>query len=511
MKRLIYYIKNFIAILTLLVFISCEDEFNSFPTINYSPCEDSNVVLDPNIITDFECQANFSLDNVQTIRNPYETPLNNSKFIGVYSQNLDSNDYIEIDYGNPIDLSYNTVFKIKVKTEISGVLKVMLDGGTSDPVYISKNIDGNNGWTIHSFDFSWRQNENHQKIKIYFNYGQNVLGGTPNIYYIDDLFFDVYLDPCQNIEQNPSVISDFECQKNYELINDFNEVSIINNPYPDDANNSIFVGEFIDDGTNPSDSMIVDFGTPIDLTENSQLHIKINSSISVPIMAGLYGDSVPLEITSSIVATSEWINYIFDFSNAGNDFTILKIYFNNGTSNGNSDQIFYIDELMFLPAPCDEPLVEICTGVEVDLNIISDWNCQQNYEIEGSIPIVSSPLISCENRSQYVGKYTDNGNEAWDAFILNYNEVINLNSYNKLKFKLFSSSSIQVLAKLEGGSSVEKWSDFSLVNTWQEFSYDFSDSISNGNTTLVLFFNAGQTNGSNEDVYFIDDLRWEEN
>ena len=118
---------------------------------------------------------------------------------------------------------------------------------------------------------------------------------------------------------------------------------------------------------------------------------------------------------------------------------------------------------------------------------------------------------SCENRSQYVGKYTDNGNEAWDAFILNYNEVINLNSYNKLKFKLFSSSSIQVLAKLEGGSSVEKWPDFSLVNTWQEFSYDFSDSISNGNTTLVLFFNAGQTNGSNEDVYFIDDLRWEEN
>ena len=70
MKRLIYYIKNFIAILTLLFFISCEDEFNSFPTINYSPCEDSNVVLDPNIITDFECQANFSLDNVRDLISP---------------------------------------------------------------------------------------------------------------------------------------------------------------------------------------------------------------------------------------------------------------------------------------------------------------------------------------------------------------------------------------------------------------------------------------------------------
>ena len=37
---------------------------------------------------------------------------------------------------------------------------------------------------------------------------------------------------------------------------------------------------------------------------------------------------------------------------------------------------------MFLPAPCDEPLIEDCSGVITDLNIISDWNCQQNYGIE---------------------------------------------------------------------------------------------------------------------------------
>ena len=86
-----------------------------------------------------------------------------------------------------------------------------------------------------------------------------------------------------------------------------------------------------------------------------------------------------------------------------------------------------------------------------------------------------------------------------------------MNTYNKLKFKLYTPSSIQVLAKIEGGSAVEKWSDFSIVDSWQEFTYDFSDSISNGNTTLVLFFNAGQSNGSTQDIYFIDNLRWEEN
>ena len=86
-----------------------------------------------------------------------------------------------------------------------------------------------------------------------------------------------------------------------------------------------------------------------------------------------------------------------------------------------------------------------------------------------------------------------------------------MDTHNKLKFKLYSSSSIQVLAKLEGGSAIEKWSDFSSVNTWQEFSYDFSDSIDNENTTLVLFFNAGQNNGNPDDIYHIDELRWEEN
>ena len=55
-------------------------------------------------------------------------------------------------------------FKIKVKTEVSGELRVMLDGGTSTPVYISENIVGDNGWTIYSFDFSWRQSENHYAV-----------------------------------------------------------------------------------------------------------------------------------------------------------------------------------------------------------------------------------------------------------------------------------------------------------------------------------------------------------
>ena len=511
MYSLNFLTKYFLFFFFLMIFSSCEEDFQDFPTINYTTCDTEDVSINPNFITDFECQANFILNDVETVRNPSETPLNTSNFVGLYTDTQEATDFIEIDYGSTIDLSTNTVFKIKVKTEISGELRVMMDGGSSEPVIQSQNVNGDNGWGIYIFDFSWRQNENHTKVKVFFNYGVEVIGSTPNLYYIDDLFFDSFVDPCENFVENNNILSDFECQQNYELLTVNNEIQTVNNQFPNELNNSIFVGQYMDDGLDGSDSITINFNNPLNLNENSQLHIKIHSSISSPLLARLDGGVSPIEISNNITLTNEWVNYIFDFSLSANDQTQLKIFFNHNETDGTQTDIYYIDDLMFLPAPCDEPLVENCLNVIQDYNIISDWNCQQNYGVETTVPSVLNPLISCENRSENVGQYTDDGTEAYDAFILNYGSIINLNTHNKLKFKLYSSSSIQVLAKLEGGSAIEKWSDFSTINTWQEFSYDFSDSIDNNNTTLVLFFNAGQNNGNTEDIYYIDDLRWEEN
>ena len=55
MNRLIMYTKTFFNFLFLIILMSCEDEFKNYPTINYTPCEDNNVIPDPNIISDFEC------------------------------------------------------------------------------------------------------------------------------------------------------------------------------------------------------------------------------------------------------------------------------------------------------------------------------------------------------------------------------------------------------------------------------------------------------------------------
>ena len=142
--------------------------------------------------------------------------------------------------------------------------------------------------------------------------------------------------------------------------------------------------------------------------------------------------------------------------------------------------------------------------------IITNFECgmpTQNILGNGITPILNSNQIGI-NYSNNIGEYTDDGTNGWDNLLIDYSTVIDLSSNPYLSFKLYSPSSIQVMVKLEGGKAVEKWSDFSSINTWEEFNYDFSDAVNNGNTKVVLFFNAGVETGTTNDVYYIDDVKW---
>ncbi|WP_345193542.1 T9SS type A sorting domain-containing protein [Algibacter agarivorans] len=141
--------------------------------------------------------------------------------------------------------------------------------------------------------------------------------------------------------------------------------------------------------------------------------------------------------------------------------------------------------------------------------LITDFECSPaSQALPGTVASVTNSYSGGINTSANIGEYTDDGTSGWDALIIDYGAAIDLSTNNILSFKLYSPTSIQVLAKIEGGTAVEIWSDFSAVNTWQEFSYDFSAAAANGNTTLVLFFNAGKEDGTATDLYYFDDLQW---
>ncbi|WP_194766033.1 T9SS type A sorting domain-containing protein [Tamlana sp. I1] len=294
------------------------------------------------------------------------------------------------------------------------------------------------------------------------------------------------------------VITDFECSGPSHPVT--GALITVANPVSGGINTSANVGEYTDDGTAGFDALIIDYGTPIDLSTNGLFKIKFYSSSSVQIMAKLEGGTATPDLYSDFSAVDTWQEIVFDFSAyAADGNTKVVLFFNPTVTTGTPTDIYYIDDLLFdaPPTMCTDP-------------IITDFECDlPSHPITGALVSVANSVSGGINTSANIGEYTDNGTAGFDALTVDYGAAIDLSVNTQLKLKFYSPTSVQILAKLEGGTQQEIYSDFSLVNTWQEFVFDFSASAGNGNTKVVLFFNVAVESGTPTDIYYIDDLRFE--
>ena len=291
------------------------------------------------------------------------------------------------------------------------------------------------------------------------------------------------------------IITNFECGMPTQNILG-NGIVSITNTIQSGINSSNNIGEYTDDGTNGWDNLLVDYSTVIDLSSNPYLSFKLYSPSSIQVMVKLEGGTA-VEKWSDFSSINTWEEFNYDFSDAvSNGNTKVVLFFNAGVQTGKTNDVYYIDDIRWTNSTSIFP-------------IISDFeSLNSSVPMTGEIQTVSNPYYSGINTSTNVGQYTDDGTNGWDNLLVDYSTVIDISSNPYLSFKLYSPSSIQVMVKLEGGTAVEKWSDFSSINTWEEFNYDFSDAVSNGNTKVVLFFNAGVQTGKTNDVYYIDDIKW---
>ena len=491
----------FLVTLMILSMASCDDT-TFYPLIESVPCSKLNVVPDPNIITDFECQANITLPKIEAILNPDESDINMSRFVGKYIDPAAPWDALIIDFKTPINLSKNNVFKIKVKTKITGTLKAKLEGGTSNGIEKDATITNTQGWVEYSYDFSDQFNANHTKLVIFFNAGADTNGF--DIYYIDDLKFETSQNPCAGINPDLSIVNDFDCQKNQTVP----EVDLIATPFKSTINSSKFAGKYIDE-LGAWDAIIIDYGTvAINLTTNNVFKIKVYAPATGVLKAKLEGGtSSGIEKDAIITKTGEWIEYSFDFSSqaTGNHKKIV-LFFNAGVDTNGKD-VYYIDDLKW------SKLINSCTGVVKDLSIINDFNCQQNSTIPGYITnsIVDNPNRLGLNPSDKVLKVIDNGTDAWDALVLDLGRSQDLTTKHYLRIKVLSTKAVPLLAKLEGGSSpaAEVWGSITTIDKWTEYQFDFSAQATKDHKKVVLFFNGGESNGTVTDVYYIDDIKFE--
>ncbi len=489
----------------LILSISCEEELQEFELLTAVPCDQTDVIENPQIISDFECQANVEIENVTTVRNPTETGINTSLFVGEYTDGPSGTDGLIINHG-ALDLSEFALFKFKVNSDITGSLVVRLQGGNSEPAEITSTIFGGDAWTQQELDFSDFEDASYSQIEIIFNAGVETDGN--DIYYIDDILFEEAIDPCEGVAPDPSIISDFECQQNYFLGNPEDgdtAVAVVPNPSPSGINTSASVGLYVDNGTEPFDNLLIDFGEVIDLSENAQFNIKVRSGLAGQVIAKLEGGAVAVERTATIQQTNQWTELTFDFTaaqDAGN--TRLILFFNAGATNGTETDNYFIDDLKFVP------FVEECEGVTPDLSIISDFECQQNYPIGDAVLAVDNPSMNAVNMSSTVGRYVDNGTDPFDSLIIDLGQDFDLSQNAQLNIKVLSTMQAPLLAKLEGGTAAatEINTTINVIDQWSNYTFDFSGAIGDNNTTLVLIFNVGLMNGTPEDIYFIDDLRF---
>ena len=70
---------------------------------------------------------------------------------------------------------------------------------------------------------------------------------------------------------------------------------------------------------------------------------------------------------------------------------------------------------------------------------------------------------------------------------------------------------VPILFKLEGGSSPAKeiWVDAISAGNWEQYSIDFSGEALSTHKKIAIFFNGGQDPQAG-DVYYIDDINWNE-
>lgn len=249
--------------------------------------------------------------------------------------------------------------------------------------------------------------------------------------------------------------------------------------------------------------LIAVLAQPMDLSVNNKFTIQVNAPVASAMIFKLEGTGEALEKRADIAVRDRWIEYTFDMSAAANFKTIDKIiiFFDPGTEASSDTYLF--DNIIAYPA--DE-----CAGTVPDPQIIDDFECQRNatYGNPGFLDIraIDNPDASGINTSAKVGEYTDRAG-SFHAMVIAYENAIDLTERNIVKIKIWAPKTGRLLVKFEGGGSpaIERDAQVTEINTWVEYSIDFSDQAGANHQRLVFFFNAG-TQDAEGDIYYIDDI-----
>ncbi|MGB3545985.1 MAG: T9SS type A sorting domain-containing protein [Saprospiraceae bacterium] len=277
----------------------------------------------------------------------------------------------------------------------------------------------------------------------------------------------------------------------------------IDNPDPDQTNMSAQVGSYTKSDMTGFSLLIATLPAPLDLSVNNKISIDVYAAVATKFIFKLEGGGQSFEETINIPVINQWRTYTVDFSSLEDATEIDKIvlFFDPGVEMSGDTYLF--DNIVANPA--DE-----CAGTVPEEGILDDFECQRNVTYGGgfdSLSVIANPDPSGINTSSMVGQYID-PQDLFSALVLDFGDPIDLSTRNQVNFKAWAPKLGNFFVKLEGGvsPSIEITVPVTAVNTWQEYTVDFSDQANANYTRLAIFFNAGVMAEAG-DIYYIDDIR----
>ena len=474
-------------------------------------------------LEDFEGGANLSWGPLNddaalngafaTIVNPDQSAPNTSATVGSYTRGSSLFSTLTAALPGGLDLSGNPQINLDVWAPADAVtVTLQLVSATSGPKNAEATVAAAQTWQTLSFNFAdFADVTDFERINLLF--APNSAGA--GLYLFDNLVQgQATVDACADVQPDPNVLDDFECQRNASYTVGAEFLTVIDNPDDgeDSPNRSTRVGAFAEQ-PGEFNALSIDYGQEFDLRIVNQLSASVWSPVEGQLLFKLEGDGVPgVERYIDIDTTDAWSTYSADFSGVGAGYTRAVLFFNVAVNNTTVDT-FYVDNVRLGRAA----YVSSCVSNFDTLDFsVTEWQYFANGSNNDNQFLISeNPDSSGTNPSAFVGTFEEaaDGQQDFAGIFAVLDAPVALPNDNKtVSIKVFMTVAGTITLKLENnGPAVPDTPDndleYDTPGEWQELVFDFTDVVPDGQTydQITLLMNRSVTPDADL-VHYFDDI-----
>ena len=465
------------------------------------------------------------------IDNPdFENDVNTSCKVGQITKlGINPWDNNQIDLDAKLDFNTNEGLKLKVwsarpNTEVRIKLEEIGTPANNVEQFLTTTVT--EGWEELSFAFTSADSDKYNKIVLFFDLN----AANTDTYYMDDLMLygnggggGACVAETTESYSASNLNMTFQTDPSADFISDGAGFSWIDNPDYDNAvNSSCKVGKVVKQNANPWDNNQYDLDAKLDFDANTGLKIKVwsarpNTEVRLKLEEiGNASNNTEQFLTTSV--TSGWEELTFPFTAAdSNKFNKVVIFFD---LNANNTDTYYFDDLKLYGSGGGGG-----GGGSYNLTLPIDfetsgygaswsWNVFEN-DSNPPLEFVANPNSSGINTSATVAKFTalQSGNP-WAGTEVAHGEMgitWDLSASNDIiKIMVYKTVISDVGIKLvnpSGGAQVEIKVANTVINAWEELTFDFSSRIGNGqdgstNIDQIVVFPDFNARTSDNVIYF---------